>query len=581
MRSRRTTSQPRVCIIGLDGATLDLVKPWVEAGKLPTFKRFLTDGAHGELTSTVPPVTAPSWTSLMTGKNPGKHGLYHFVEPQPDSYELRYTNARSRLAKTVWQILSESGVSVGVVNVPMTYPPEPVQGYMISGLDAPDDSKAITYPPALYQELEAKFGKVSQQIRYLGYLKTDERRDALLQSLEEMNDHYLAMMQYLLQRYPVDVNMIVFTATDTVQHFFWQYMDPQHPQYDPVGARKYSGAILKVYQKIDDLIGKLTASLSEDTAVILMSDHGAQATSARELRLNRFLAELGLLHFRGTKRAWYHPRALLQTGIKRLDGLLRGTLSPQHKARLARALPRLRKQWEARYTGLTSIDWQRTKAYGYEVLTFPSGVWINVQGQRPQGTVSPGAEYEQLLQFLSEKLLELQDPATGQQIVQRVYRKEELYHGPYLAQAPDLTLEWWNGITFVGKPSFTTGEAEAVVKYVGGAAIVGGEWGGGHALEGMLVMRGGPFQANKQLRNARIIDLAPTLLYLLGQPIPADMDGRVLCEAFQDDFVATHAITTLSESAEPAQEQGTRDSTYSDEEARQMAERLRNLGYIE
>ncbi|MDQ1335907.1 MAG: hypothetical protein QG552_2857, partial [Thermodesulfobacteriota bacterium] len=250
------TRMPKVLIIGIDGATLDLIEPWAKEGKLPTFKRLLEEGAHGDLKSTFPPLTAAAWTSFMSGKNPGKHGLYDFIEPQPGSYEVRYTNARSRLTKTIWQILSDAGMKVGIINVPMTYPPEAVNGYMISGLDAPENSRSITFPPALYQELEETFGKVSQTVRYLGYLKNDERRERVLKSLAEMDEHYLRLTRYLMRKHPVDVMMLVLTSTDSVQHFFWHYMDANHPHHDPADAT-FGSAILRVYQRIDGIIEEL------------------------------------------------------------------------------------------------------------------------------------------------------------------------------------------------------------------------------------------------------------------------------------------------------------------------------------
>jgi predicted AlkP superfamily phosphohydrolase/phosphomutase len=572
--------QPKILIIGLDGATFDLIKPWAAEGKLPTFERLLQQGVHGELTSTIPPVTAPAWTSFMTGKNPGKHGLYHFIEPRPGSYEMRYTNARSRLAKTIWQILNESGISVGVLNVPMTYPPDRLNGYMISGMDSPEDSTAITNPPELYQELQERFGKVSPQIRYLGYLKTDQRREGVLKGLEEMDAHYLQLTDYLLKKYPVDVAMVVFTSVDTVQHFFWQYMDRTHPQHDAVGAAKYGEAILRVYQRVDEIIAKLIGSLPEDTAVLLMSDHGFHPTSARIVHINRYLFDLGLLRLHDSSQQWYHPQTLIQATIKRVDTVLRRTLTPHQKAKVSRMFPGLRNMWESHYAGLSNIDWAQTKAYCYEILTFPSCVWINVKGLRPQGIVDPGAEYEQLMRFITDKLYELKDPMTGQQLISRVYRKQEIYHGPYLDQAPDLTLAWWDGVTLLGKPSFTQDGHEPVVSFTGGRPISAGEWGGTHALQGILVFRGKPFHKGKKLEQVEIVDLAPTLLHILGLPIREDMDGRVLHEAFKAEFAAAHGIATRIR-GDSDDEASPQERTYSDAEAVKVEERLRGLGYIE
>lgn len=571
--------RPKVLIIGLDGATFDLVKPWAAAGKLPTFKRLLQEGVHGELISTIPPVTAPAWTSFMTGKNPGKHGLYHFIEALPGSYEIRYTNARSRLAKTIWRIMSESGLRVGVVNVPMTYPPESVNGYMLSGMDAPEGSAAITYPPELYQELAQKFGKVSPQIRYLGYLKTSRRRESVLKALEDMDIHYLQVMQYLLKQYPVDVGMTVFTSTDTAQHFFWQYMDINHPQYKPTEANQYGQAILQVYQRIGHIIENLMAMLSEESIVVIMSDHGFHPTSARIIHLNRYLSEIGLLKFLKSSQSWYHPKGLIHPLIRKMDVALRGSLTPQQKAKIARWFPQLRKKWEFHHTGLSNIDWQHTKAYCYEVLTFPPSIWINVKGLRPQGIVNSGAEYQEVIQFVIDKLYDLKDPVTGDQLIRRVYRKEEIYHGRYLDQAPDLTLAWWDGITLLGKPSFVDNGDEPVLTYAGGKPIGAGEWGGTHALQGIVVLRGQPFQVGRRLDQVEIIDLAPTLLHLLGLAIPEDMDGRVLWEAFKERFAAAHHIALRK--ADDDQAGDFSEVTYSQDETIQVEERLRGLGYIE
>jgi predicted AlkP superfamily phosphohydrolase/phosphomutase len=571
--------QPKVLIIGIDGATFDLIKPWAEEGKLPTFKRLLAEGVHGDLKSTFPPSTAAAWTSFMTGKNPGKHGLYDFIEPQPGTYRVRYTNARSRLAKTIWQLFSEAGFRVGVTNVPMTYPPEPVNGFVISGLDAPEGSKVITYPKHLHRELEGRFGKVGQTVRYLGYLASDRRRDAVLQSLEEMDEHYLSMMQYLLKNHPVDVAMVVFTSTDAVQHFYWHYMDARHPHHDPAKVYKFGGAILGVYQRLDKIIESLTAGLPEETTVVLMSDHGCRPTSGRIVHLNQYLAQLGLLRIHENNTRWHHPRALLEFVIKKGDALLRSTLSPRQKSRVVQLFPRLRKKWESHAASLSNIDWGNTKAYCYELITCSSGIWINLKGARPQGTVEPGTDYERLMQFLTEKLYELRDPVTGKQLIKRVYRKEEIYRGPFLSQAPDLTVAWWEGITFVGKPSFSDNGAGKTIEYIGSKRLASGEWTGTHALDGILLLRGNALKSNELLKGAEIIDLAPTLLYLLGIPMLEDMDGRVLQEAFKDEFVATHAVfeREVPDSHRPAY----KDITYSDEESLQIAERLRDLGYIE
>jgi len=310
-----------------------------------------------------------------------------------------------------------------------------------------------------------------------------------------------------------------------------------------------------------------------------MSDHGFGPTGGRSIHLNRHLMELGLLSLRGQNGSGRPPTGLFQHMIKKADSVLRTALTPRQKAKIAGYFPRLRRKWESHTTGLAHIDWQRTKAYCYEVLTFPPGIWINVRGRRPHGTVLPGSEYDRLLQSITDSLYALKDPVTGEQLIHRVFRKEEIYQGPYLDMAPDLTPVWWDRPAFLSEPSFPENGNRSIVKYTGDRVMSSGEWSGTHTSDGVLFMKGRAFQKARKLERAEIIDLAPTLLYLLGLPIPDDMDGRVLEEAFAREFASTHRISSLQV---PESVQRTcSDTTYTDEEAARVAARLRDLGYID
>src|SRR5215510_3512693 len=179
MTDAQQPPRPRVLILGLDGATFDLIKPWVTAGQLPTFKRLLESGTQANLDSTIPPITPPAWTSFMTGMNPGKHGVFNFTKYDPTDHSIRYANASNRRMPTIWQLLSALGWSVGVFNVPMTYPPETVNGFYISGLDTPDKNSDFVYPHWLKQEVEHAVGELYLDPRHLGFMKTDDRRDEI------------------------------------------------------------------------------------------------------------------------------------------------------------------------------------------------------------------------------------------------------------------------------------------------------------------------------------------------------------------------------------------------------------------
>jgi len=577
MHGERTRDHPKVIVIGMDGATFNLIVPWAQEGKLPHMARLLKEGAHGYLESTIPPVTPPAWSSFMTGKNPGKHGIFHFIGMDPESYDVHYINARSRRSQTIWKVFNEAQRTVGVLNVPFTFPPESVDGYMMSGMDTPDEQSDFLRPASLREELEERVGKLRLDIRYLGYMTSNERRDAVLQGLREIDEQRTATALYLMERRPTDLMMIVYTSTDTVGHYFWHYMDPEHPFFDAQGAERYGRAILEVYQRLDQSIGEFLARLPEETAVVLVSDHGNGPTSERVLYLNRYLAQLGLLKFQSDGTGRGRLNRMVQALVKRLDLFLRGNLSAQQKVKLAQRFPTLRRKWESYYSSTASVDWAATKAYGVEILASPPAIHINLKGVKPQGTVER-EEYSDLVEFLIKRLYELKDPKTGRQLITKVYRREEIYHGPYAERGPDLTLAWWEDGTFNAKPSAPGEEGCPAVTGVQKTDGLKSEWSGNHLLHGILLLKGNPFRPGLTLEGARIIDMAPTLLYLLGVPIPEDMDGRVLKEAFTEDFLAAHLVQF--QKGDEAGDQGS-GSTYSEEEAALVEERLKSLGYLQ
>ena len=267
-------------------------------GRLPNLSKLANNGVSGRLESAIPPVTPPAWTSFMTGKNPGKHGIFYFFQSQPGSYAMRYANAGSRRSKTFFRLLSDAGVSVGSVNIPFTYPPEHLNGFQISGLDAPSEKSAFIHPPELRDELEKLVGKIRFDITHLGFMNTDERREQVLAEMAHVDEQWEKISLYLLEKHPTDVMMFTFMSIDTVQHHFWQYMNPSHFMYDAQSAPKFGDAVLRVYQRLDAVVGKILERIPEETTVVVVSDHGGGPVSDRVLYLNRFLEQLGLLRYR-------------------------------------------------------------------------------------------------------------------------------------------------------------------------------------------------------------------------------------------------------------------------------------------
>ena len=566
----------RVFVVGWDSATWDLIDPWIAQGKLPNLAKLVDQGVSGKLESVVPPLTPPAWTSFMTGKNPGKHGIFHFFEPQPGSYAMRYTNAGSRRTRTIWQILSGTGHSVGTVNVPFTYPPEQVQGFQISGMDTPSEKSAYIHPPQLREELERSLGRLNLELRFLGAMSTDQKHQQALDEMEAIDHQWTKVGLYLLEKYPVDVMMLTYMSIDTVQHHFWHYMDPAHFLHDPKGAEKFGNAIFSVYERLDRSIGEFTSRLPEGAVVFVISDHGGGPVSDRMVYLNRYLAQLGLLKYREDKRSVLQN--IRRTLTKSIYRLLRGSLSSNQKKMLANLLPKLRARLEVAYTAYENIDWTATKAYCSEVVASPPSIWVNRKGLKPSGIVED-SEYEPLRALLTEKLQALKDPRTGEPVIGRIYRREEVFQGPYSQEAPDLVIDWWSEKGFSSNTSFPEDGDKPPLVIRERQPMKEPEWGGTHRRDGILAVAGGPIKKGAQVSGARLMDMAPTLLYLFGQKVPSDMDGRVLLDLFEPEFVAKQPV--VYDDVEPQDQGGGTGSTYSAEDAALVEERLKALGYIE
>src|SRR6266516_3317657 len=215
---------PKVVVIGLDAATWTVIRPCMAEGKMPNLAKLMKAGVSGTLESILPPITPPAWTSFMTGKNPGKHGIFHFVETEYGGYAMKYANATSRRSPTVWKLLNNAGYSVGTMNIPFIHPPE------------------------LREELVKHLGGIQLDLRFLGAMSTDERRNQVLAEMEQMDNQWTKAALYLLENHPQDVMMFVFMSIDTVQHYFWQHMDKGHFLHDLKLAPKFGDAVRKVYE---------------------------------------------------------------------------------------------------------------------------------------------------------------------------------------------------------------------------------------------------------------------------------------------------------------------------------------------
>jgi predicted AlkP superfamily phosphohydrolase/phosphomutase len=566
----------RVLIIGLDGATFELITPWTQEGKLRHLGHLLKTGAHGALQSTIPPMSPPAWTSFMTGKNPGKHGVFDFTARKPYSYEIEFVNARWRKAETLWKILSDAEKRVCVLGVPMTYPPEQVNGVMISGIDTPAtggmaDATAF-YPPELHHEIGTKLGGylISPNLKAFADHQCEAMVEAALQTVERKMDSAL----YLLAKEPWDCFMITIGETDGIAHRLWKYHDKYSPLSDEHSSR-YQGPdpILSIYEKVDQYIGELCTKASDDYTIIVMSDHGHGGNGSKSIFLNTWLEEHGLLRFRTNTNGKMLPalvEAAKTIGIKVVPSSLKRMVF--RNTQLANKL-----ESSARFG---RIDWRHSQAYSEETPYFPS-IWVNLHGREPDGIVMPGKEYEEVRDEIIDTLGKWSDPSTGQRLVSNVHKRENLYSGASVEKFPDLIIEWNHpdGYSYLFKSSSSGKRPRIPIRQLDAQErrhVKSGD----HRDHGIFIASGQDIRQPMLLTETAIIDLAPTILHLLGLPVPESMDGRVLTEVFRPKSSASRAVV-YTDRSEAQGDSSELPRAYTPDEAEAIRIRLQGLGYIE
>jgi len=547
----------KVTIVGLDGGTFEVLQPLIDEGRLPNFKKLQEEGIWGDLTSVVPPATPQAWSSFATGCNPGKHGVFGFFDNVTNSF----VSARSIKAKTLWEILSAKGRKVAVMNVPLTYPTTPVNGVMVSGLMTPDESCDYTYPVDLKREILEKFPDyVCNPYHDLACYKEAE----VLSLIPKQVGLTESVNQHLLSKDNWDFSISVFRAPDFLQHMYWHYVDPNLNGKRDKALKELA---FQTYVSIDEVIGRRLEQADEDTVIIVMSDHG-------------FGLVEGVIYL----DVWLRDHGLLKTKAFGLDSLklwLRKILAGSRRFMVERGMPDVFQQMKVstreKLLQLTNTDivLSKTKAFTayadrpHWVANSDWGIQINVSDRSPHGIVQPGKEYEELRRYIVEELSKLSDPRTGERVFDIVCPREEIYSGPLTNNANDIILMPKGMRYFVSRSLISN---KVVIR-------TEQEEKGSHRLNGMVALWGNGIRHGERLVEANIMDLAPTILYLMGLAVPGEMDGRVLSEAIEKDYLNSHPVNyTAEKSAEGVVETA---DPFSDEEREKIRNSLRGLGYID
>ncbi len=546
----------RVIVIGLDGATFDLMDPLLEKGALLFMKDLVNNGTKANLLSTIPYATIPAWPSFMTGKNPGKHGVFDFFKFADG--QRRISNSRDICSATLWEILTAHGKRSIVMNVPGTFPPVDVNGVVVSGMLTPAGA-AFVSPPEVKGFLDEVTG---------GYRISSRTGLSGLESLEDVYEvtqkqemGFLA----LLKSQDWDFAMIMFRATDVIGHHFWEEQD----------------VIRECYQYMDGITGEIVSAFP-DATVFLISDHGFQG-QLKDFHVNRWLIDQGYMCVKkgqGTEVSRWQEIGRLEGQAELAEAHLQPSSASQILLRLGLTGQRLRKfipraWWNALnelvprtlrdHVPATAdagyeVDWEHTKASAYQLYTMESKAVKVTSLDQPS---REGVRGE-----LVKKLAGLRDPQTGGRVVRRVYRREELYVGPYVDQAPDIILDLRDGYNITN--AFFAEDYVTPREHARGC----------HHQKGIFVACGKDIESGKELDSRfSLLDVMPTVLHYLGLPVPDDCDGRVLKEIFDVDS-ETYQREVVYEKMEWKERIADGSLPHGVEERAEIEERLKALGYL-
>ncbi|HYC57763.1 MAG TPA: alkaline phosphatase family protein [Candidatus Binatia bacterium] len=555
------SSRKRVLVIGMDGVPFPLLEQWARQGHMPTIARLLAQGTGGVMGSTMPPTSGPAWCTFATGKNPGKTGIYDFLYRRPGGYVFPPVNASMRSGRSLWRLLSDAGLKVGIINVPISYPVEPVNGTFISGWMTPYFATDYTWPRELGAEIQAKVGDYRI---YPSETFSERGRDAFFRASDELLELLTRTTLHLMDRDDWDFFMTVYFDTDRILHQLWHYLDPQHPWRAKGDTRDLSAPVIRYFQRLDADIARVIEKAGKDVTVLLMSDHG-MGRASRFIVLNNLLLELGYLRLSGDLPTRLKHFALKRGLSLRNVHLLIDRLGAAKHAEYKNvysfdgALKRF-------FLSFLNVDWQASRAYSYG--RHYGSVFLNVKGREPHGCVAPGAEYERVREEVARAVLEYRDPELGRPLVSRVLRREEVYHGPRTEESPDLILlPQEDADIFYGLSDFGSSRIWDITY----------RYSGMHRDNGTLIAAGAHVRSGAPAPVASIQDLAPTILHLLGQPVPDDMDGRVLEDVLTPEFLASNPVRH-SQACGDGEGGGVRD--YDQDEEAEVMQRLRDLGYL-
>jgi predicted AlkP superfamily phosphohydrolase/phosphomutase len=518
----------KILVIGIDGGCWSLLNRAVEAGAMPYLKEMMVQGSCGPLLSTIPPKTPAAWSAFQTSKNPGANGIFDFSWWDRQSHETRYVSAAS-LRDTIWDLAGRAGKRICAINVPMTYPPKPVEGVLVTGIMTPSMESEWAYPSSLKEELLRAVPHYHIfNIENIPTKTAHKFPSRFIDRMTEVVENRAQAAVFLIQREAFDLFMVHFQASDVIQHAFWGFMNPGHPDYNETLCQTIFD---RFYRRLDEKIREIHDAFDRNAGcpfiTVVLSDHGFQSHLKR-VNLGWWLVKEGLLKVRKISL-----RRHLQYHIKRLAG----------RKMVLRA----------------EFLWEQSRVYSFNRGNAGYLYFLETEPKKRQAT------QEHLRSFLES----LRDPDTGQQIVKKIHPRDSIYHGDYIDRMPDWIVEPTDGYSFTGDFLPQQTRLFERVRCQKDFHI------GMHHPEGILIVYGPGVKQNYPIKGASLLDLAPTLLTLLEAGVPKEMEGRILSELFIESLEERlFQPETVHADSEPKK-------VYSEEDVEKIQQRLRDLGYIE
>ncbi len=533
-------------MLGLDGMTFSVMEPAFAEGHMPRLKALLDGGTSGILTSTVPPYTPPGWTSIFTGVNPGKHGIFGF---SLGNVQRKDGLVRLDRVKTpaLWNAANAQGMRVGLFNIPMTYPPPPVDGFAVSGMLTPEGGggtpEGFTYPESLGPEIAAAAGgyEIDIDVNYDEDWKSTEIIERLSRNLALKRKG----LEYLLNKHgDIPFLFAVLEQPDRLMHVHYKYIDPRCEHYDRPEAGPIRERVWAFFDEMDEVMGDLIDWAGIEGYVLTMSDHGF-GPKEKVVNLNLAFKEWGLLSVGGAG------------AVGSSEGLRKVA------RKVKKVVPKT--VWKkAKGAAHSAIDWSKTKAFASP--NPQQGIYLNLEGREPNGIVSR-ADYDTVRDEIISRFRELKDPDDGLPVLDEIHKREDVLHGSEAEFAPDLfpvcrahSYELSEGLF---SPSIITD-----YRYLPR---------GFHHMDGIFGITGPGVEARSG-QKAHLMDMAPTALYLAGLKVP-EMDGKVLTDFLPPGMVSSRP-PVIEAMDLPNAGEGAEASPYSADEEAAIEESLRNLGYL-